>query len=112
MTFLAPRSVTWLRSGSAKRVRLKSRPAIFRRTIAQDSGRFIAEHEGAEYDIYFTVNPVKEELHKKPSKGASQKHGGFGLTWTPEKTSHLKNSWPKCWRWAQPTCQRASPNRT
>ena len=35
--FLAPRSVTWLRSRSAKTVRLKSRAAIFRQTIAQDS---------------------------------------------------------------------------
>ena len=30
--------------------------------------RFIAEHEAAGYDMYFTVNPIKGELHKKPSK--------------------------------------------
>jgi hypothetical protein len=30
--------------------------------------RFITDHEAAGYDIYFTVNPVKVDLHKKASK--------------------------------------------
>jgi hypothetical protein len=30
--------------------------------------RFIADHEAAGYNMYFTVNPIKGELHKKASK--------------------------------------------
>ena len=34
----------------------------------REQQRFIVEHEAAGYDLYFTVNPVKGELHKKASK--------------------------------------------
>ena len=47
---------------------LKSRAAILRRTIAPDSRSFVAEHQAAGYDLYFTGNPIKGELHKKASK--------------------------------------------
>ena len=29
---------------------------------------FVAEHQAAGYDLYFTGNPIKGELHKKASK--------------------------------------------
>jgi hypothetical protein len=62
--------------------------------------------------MYFTVNPIKGELHKKASKDDVAEARWLWVDMDPERASRLKKSAPQCWRCSRPTCRRGCQDRT